>query len=166
MSWDMASLSNFVGLMTSMKGHTKEWKTSLVTMIGHLQPGAPHTDIQDVLCAKVSGKGVSKESAWNARDLGLIPGLGRSPGRGNGNPLQYSCLENPTKRGACGATVDGVAESDMTERLTLLLFQRKGLKPGLHVRCQGLCLLRALQPGGRNDFFKVAHPECTLFSVL
>ena len=38
---------------------------------------------------------VSKESACNAGDLGLIPGLGRSPREGNGNPLQYSCLENP-----------------------------------------------------------------------
>ena len=36
-----------------------------------------------------------KASAWNAGDLGLIPGLGRSPGEGNGNPRQYSCLENP-----------------------------------------------------------------------
>ena len=41
-----------------------------------------------------------KESAWNVGDLGLIPGLGRSPGEGNGNPLQYSCLENPMDRGA------------------------------------------------------------------
>ena len=42
-------------------------------------------------------------------DLGLIPGSGRSPGEGNGNPLQYSCLENPMDRGACQATVHGVA---------------------------------------------------------
>ena len=42
----------------------------------------------------------SKESACNAGDPGLIPGLGRSPGEGNGNPLQYSCLENPMDRGA------------------------------------------------------------------
>ena len=41
-----------------------------------------------------------KASACNAGDLGLIPGLGRSPGEGNGNPLQYSCLENPTDGGA------------------------------------------------------------------
>ena len=41
-----------------------------------------------------------KESAGHARDLGLIPGLGRSPGEGNGNPLQGSCLENPVDRGA------------------------------------------------------------------
>ena len=41
-----------------------------------------------------------KKSAWNAGDLGLIPGLERSPGKENGNPLQYSCLENPMDRGA------------------------------------------------------------------
>ena len=41
-----------------------------------------------------------KASACNAGDLGLIPELGRSPGEGNGNPLQYSCLENPMDRGA------------------------------------------------------------------
>ena len=50
-------------------------------------------------------------SACNAGDPGSIPGLGRSPGEGNGNPLQYSCLENPTDRGAWWATVHGVAES-------------------------------------------------------
>ena len=43
---------------------------------------------------------VSKESACNAGDLGSIPGLGRFPGKGNGNPLQYSCLENSMDRGA------------------------------------------------------------------
>ena len=42
----------------------------------------------------------SKESSCNVGDLGLIPGLGRSPGGGHGNPLQYSCLENPMDRGA------------------------------------------------------------------
>ena len=51
---------------------------------------------------------VGKEPACNAGDLGLIPGLGRSPGEGNGKPLQYSCLENPTDRGAWWATVRGV----------------------------------------------------------
>ena len=61
-----------------------------------------------------SGGSDSKESACNAGDAGLIPGLGRSPGEGNGNPLQYSCLENPMDRGAWQATVHGVAESDMT----------------------------------------------------
>ena len=52
-----------------------------------------------------------KESACNAGDLGSIPGSGRSPGEGNGNPLQYSCLENPMDRGACWATVGGVTKS-------------------------------------------------------
>ena len=53
----------------------------------------------------------SKESACNARDPGLIPGWGRSPGEGNGKPLQYSCLENPMDRGAWQATVHRVAKS-------------------------------------------------------
>ena len=54
---------------------------------------------------------VGKESACNARDLGSIPGLGRTPGAANGNPLQHCCLENPMDRGACQATVHGVTKS-------------------------------------------------------
>ena len=53
----------------------------------------------------------SKESPHNAGDPGLIPDSGRSPGEGNGNPLQYSCLENSTDRGAWQATVHGITES-------------------------------------------------------
>ena len=52
-----------------------------------------------------------KESACNAGDLGLIPGLGRCPGGVHGNPLQYSCLENPMDREVWRATVHGVAKS-------------------------------------------------------
>ena len=52
-----------------------------------------------------------KVSVYNAGDLGSIPGLGRSPGEGNGNPLQDYCLENPMDRGAQQATVLGVAKS-------------------------------------------------------
>ena len=51
----------------------------------------------------------------DARDVGSIPGLGKSPGRGHGDPLQYSCLENSMDRGAWWATIHGVTESDMAE---------------------------------------------------
>ena len=50
-------------------------------------------------------------NAGDARDAGSIAGLGRSPGEGNDNPLQFSCLENSMDRGACQATVHGVAKS-------------------------------------------------------
>ena len=53
----------------------------------------------------------SKASAYNAGDPGSILGLGRSPGEGNGNPLQYYCLENPMDRGTSQATVHGVTKS-------------------------------------------------------
>ena len=56
----------------------------------------------------------SKESARNVGDTGLIPESGRSPGEGNGNPLQYSCLENPMDRGAWRATVHGVTKEPDT----------------------------------------------------
>ena len=57
------------------------------------------------------GGSTVKNPPASAGDTGLIPGLGPSPGEGNGNPLQYSCLENPTDRGAGRATVHGDAMS-------------------------------------------------------
>ena len=65
---------------------------------------------------------VGKESACNAGDPDLNPGMGRSPGGGNGKPLQYSCLENPMDRGAWQATNHEVTESDTTEGLSLTRF--------------------------------------------
>ena len=63
-----------------------------------------------------------KESTCNAGDLGSIPGLGRSPGAGNGNPFQYSCLENPMDRGYSpwGYSPWCHKESDVTEQLSTL----------------------------------------------
>ena len=57
------------------------------------------------------GSSAGEESAYNAEGPGSIPGLGRYPGEGNGNPFQYSGLENSMDRGAWQATVYGVAES-------------------------------------------------------
>ena len=53
-------------------------------------------------------------NAGDIRDVGSVPGLGRSPGEGHGNPLQYSCLEKPMDRGAWQAMVHRFAESDVT----------------------------------------------------
>ena len=64
-----------------------------------------------VCIRRFPGGSVVKNPLANAGDLGSIPGLGRSPGEGNGNPLQYSHLENPMNRGAWQATVHEVAES-------------------------------------------------------
>ena len=77
----------------------------------------PHTALgliaMDFWCFNLCLSGLSdgKQSACNAGDPGSIPGSGRSSGEGNGNPLQYSCLEHAMDRGACWATVCEVAES-------------------------------------------------------
>ena len=55
-------------------------------------------------------------SAKDVRDVGSVPGLGRSPGAGNGNPLQYSCLDSPMDKGSWQTTVHGLAELDITEQ--------------------------------------------------
>ena len=78
-------------------GHedTRTYTRSLIFDCEHTDLGFP-------------GVSVSKESACNAGDPGSVPGLGRSPGVGNSNPLHYSCLENPTDRGAWWTTAHGV----------------------------------------------------------
>ena len=65
------------------------------------------------------GGSIGKESSCNAGDLGSIPGLGRSPGGGHGNPLQYSCLESPHgQRSLAGCSQWGLKELDVTEQLS------------------------------------------------
>ena len=75
------------------------------------------------------GPSDGKESACNEGDLGSIPGLGRSPGEDNGNPLQYFCLEDSMDRGTWWAKVHEVTELDRTERLTLSLSYGRVLSP-------------------------------------
>ena len=82
------------------------------------------------LC-KVGFPGVSvvRNLPANAGDVGSVSGSGRSPGEGNGTPLQCSCLENPMDRGTWQATIHGVTkESDMTERLNSNNNYTKGVK--------------------------------------
>ena len=67
---------------------------------------------------KSPGDSDGKESACSVGDPGLIPGLGRSPGKGNGKPLQYSCLGKPMYRGACWATVHAVARVGLSNVAT------------------------------------------------
>ena len=74
------------------------------------------------------GSDGKESAACNAEDLGSIPGLGRSPGEGNGYTLHYSCLENPMARGAWRATVHGVAKSQTRLSDFTLLYASQCLK--------------------------------------
>ena len=100
------------------------------------------------VCYNQRGGSEVKASACNTGDLGLIPGSGRSSGEGNGNPLQYSCLENPMGGGAWCATVHGVAKSwtwlsDLTNFLLrkLLAFTLLNFVSKAKLACYNRCLL-------------------------
>ena len=91
----------------------KSIKCFLQSVLPLLSPFPPYPQAQAhwiPILPPLGGSEV-KVSACDAGDPGSIPGLGRSPGEGNGNPLQYSCLENPMDRGAWRAIVHGVAKS-------------------------------------------------------
>ena len=76
-----------------------------------LQVLKPNCGSTSIACSGFRGGSDGKESACNAGDLGLIPGLGRSPGEDNGNPLQCCCLENSMDKGAWWATVHAVTKN-------------------------------------------------------
>ena len=106
------------------------------------------------------------------RDLGPIPGLGRSPGEGNSNTLQYSCQENPIDRGAWWVAVHGVTELDMTERLThtyKLLVKCMLLRPTVYI-WMGDPLLHNLQSLDGliikyvSSILQLAKPLCMICS--
>ena len=73
-------------------------------------------------------------SKGDTGDMGSILGLGRSPGRGNGNPIQYSCLENSVDRGACGLQPMGLQRSNTTEQLILKLILQLDFKNTLEAQ--------------------------------
>ena len=82
-----------------------------------------------------------KASACNAGDLGSIPWSGRSPGEGNGNPLQYSCLENPMDGGAWWAIVPWVAKSQTRlSNFTLTHTSSPGLNSKTHMIAKSMCI--------------------------
>ena len=98
----------------------------------------------------------SKESACSAGDMGLIPGSGRSPGEGNGYPLQYSCLENPMDRGVWCATVHGhLLVSEQAESQALVPVTRR------QVVSAGLQLPKLHSSGALGKHRRVQLPELT-----
>ena len=107
-------------MVTKGKGEKRNklgvWNQQIQTTVYKIDKQQGPTVQRKELCSLSCNKGFPggsevKVSAWNAGDPGSIPGSGRSPGEGNGNPLQYSCLENPMEGGAWQATVHGVAKS-------------------------------------------------------
>ena len=92
-----------------------------------------------------------KEFAYNAGDLGLIPGLGRSPGRGYGNPLHFSCLENSHgQRSLAGYSPLGNEESDMTKQLSTKLRLGKDIRIDLIISLSFLTWIYYISKSHRN----------------
>ena len=126
----------------------------------------PPTSVPNILLDLLSpwgslgfpGDSMVKNLSSSAGDAGLIPGPGRCPGGGNGNLLQYSCLENPKDRGARQAKVHSVAESDMTERAGHLgIFE---LWPG-HFYCFPTFHVES-QAHSLHGAKKLLHQKCSL----
>ena len=124
------SLQCLVDLFQKVVLNSQFCKSSRI-VISVVIPGASHGCVSlplsfvcpVILLFIVLFSSVCKASAWNAGDLGLIPGSGRSPGEENSNPLQFSCLENPMDRRAWRATVRGIARVGHDLALSFLLFK-------------------------------------------
>ena len=84
-------------------------------------PLLAHQATRGARASEADGGSEGKESACNSGDLGSIPGSGRSPGEGNGNPLEYSCLENPTNRGVWWVTVHEVSKNQTWLTFTFII---------------------------------------------
>ena len=93
---------------------------------GHWAPDSTHSLASNAWIKGSLHSSVSKETACNAGDLGIVPGSGRSPGKRNGNPLQYARLENTRHGGTWRATVYGVVRVDRTEQLNWLKVETLG----------------------------------------
>ena len=117
-TWEMSLLGlwgKWCARSTNNNNQLLRWWNSINTLPCELHRGKTSRD------DGFPGGLRAKESACSAGDLGSIPGSGRSPGEGNGSPLQYSCLENPMDRGAWQAAVRGVSKSQT--RLSTTLFR-------------------------------------------
>ena len=102
-----------------------------------------------------------KEPTWNAGDLSSIPGLGRFPGEGNGNPIQYSCLENPMDRGVWQATVHRFTKSQ-TRLSDLTLFQilKDDAVKVLHSICQQIWKTQQWPQNWKRSVFIPKERQC------
>ena len=109
--WDSPGKNAGVGCHALLQGivSTQGWNPHLLLALLYENPELKLLLSPSYKLKGFHGGSEGKASACNVEDPGSIPGLGRSPGEGNGNPLQYSCLENPMDRGAWWATVHGVA---------------------------------------------------------
>ena len=117
MKLNLTRIRNFTAKLIVRKSVQRGGLPREIRMLTKIR-GAATMELQNATCTFLiiqfyifSGRSVSKESACSAGDLSLIPELGRSPGKGNSYPLQYSCLEKSMDRGDWLATVHGITES-------------------------------------------------------
>ena len=131
-SWDIQDPNCF---------HTHKTLSAFFIVLTFAQMIKKKKKKQNFQCLGFLGGSEVKASASNAGDLGSVPGSGRSPGEGNDNPLQYSCLENPMDGGALQATIHGVAKSQ-TRLTSLSLFQCSAQLKTVAPNCaSGYCIL-------------------------